>query len=525
MKVSSVSEMRELDRIAVEKFGIKEELLMENAGEATYFVILKEFGISGKKFLVFCGSGNNGGDGFVLARKLHSNGGAVKVFVLGDRKKYKGAARTNLDIVSGLPIEIRQVESVESITVDVSHCDAIVDAIFGTGLMRNVEETYRDVIQLINSSGKTVFSADIPSGVNGDTGEVMGIAVRAGYTVAYGLPKIGNMIFPGYDQCGKLYVTHISFPPVLYDSDSLKIEINNPAGLPRRDRKSHKGDFGDVLFIAGASSYFGAPYFAALSFLKAGGGYSRLAAPESITPFIANKGSEIVFIPQRETKSGSISLGNRDALLDLSEKADMVVLGPGLSLERETQRLARELAGEISKPLLIDGDGITALCEDPQIIKKRTAETVLTPHLGEMSRLTGMSVREIDADKIGGLQRTAKELNAIIVLKGAHTLIGYPDERVFINMTGNAGMATAGAGDVLTGAISAMFGQGLSVQAAVNKGVFIHGFSGDLAAADIGEDGVTAQDIMDYLPLAVKKDREGINETYKERYLLGGRTV
>ncbi|MCK4390597.1 MAG: NAD(P)H-hydrate dehydratase [Desulfobacterales bacterium] len=523
MKVSRVSEMRALDRTAIEKFGIVEELLMENAGGAVYFALLKEFGTKDKKFLVFCGIGNNGGDGFVIARKIHSNGGAVKVFILGDQSKFKGAAKLNLDIVSRLPIEVRQLESIESMKRDVYHCDAIVDGIFGTGLTRDVGGLYREVMELVNGSGKTVFSVDIPSGVHGDTGKIMGIALKAHYTVTFGLPKIGNMLFPGYDLCGKLYVTHISFPPSIYE-DSIKVEINHPAKLPPRDQNAHKGDFGEVLFIGGASSYFGAPYFAALSFMKAGGGYSRLAAPESMTPFIANKGSEIVFVPQKETSAGNLSIENRGALLELSERIDMVVLGPGLSLEEESQELARELAKQINKPLLIDGDGITALCKDLQIVKERKAETILTPHLGEMSRITKMTVREIDANKIDILQRTANELNAMIVLKGAHSLIGYPDESVFINMSGNAGMATAGSGDVLTGTIAAMFGLGLSVQDAVRKGVFIHGFSGDLAAEDKGQDGITAQDILDYLPLAMKLDREGLDESLRDRYV-GARTL
>ncbi len=327
------------------------------------------------------------------------------------------------------------------------------------------------------------------------------------------------MFFPGYGLCGKLYVTHISFPPSMYNTDSMKIEINHPLRLPPRDQDGHKGDFGEVLFIAGASSYFGAPYYAALSLLKAGGGYSRLAAPGSMAPFIANKGSEIVFVPQKETGSGSISIENKDALLELSDKMDMVVLGPGLSLDEETQQLARELARDISKPLLIDGDGITALCEDLEIVTERKAETILTPHLGEMSRMTKIGVGEIDANKIDILQRTARKLNAMIVLKGAHSLIGYPDERVFINMSGNPGMATAGSGDVLTGTIAAMFGLGLPIYDAVRKGVFIHGFSGDLAARDKGEDGITAQDILDYLPLAMKMDRECLDETFRDRYV------
>ncbi|MDM8522598.1 NAD(P)H-hydrate dehydratase [Desulfococcaceae bacterium HSG8] len=517
MKISSVSEMRNLDGTAIEKFGIPDELLMENAGHAAYDVLHREFGIRDKAFAVFCGIGNNGGDGLVIARKIHSNGGLVQVFLLGDPGKFKGTAKMNFDIISRLPVTVRQVESAESVKSDVLHSHAVVDAIFGTGLARDVGGLYREIIELINESGKTVLSADIPSGIDGDTGRIMGVAVKADYTVTFGLPKIGNMLFPGYERCGKLYVTHISFPPSMYES--LKAEINCPPKLPPRSQDGHKGSFGEVLFIAGARSYFGAPYFSALSFLKAGGGYSRLAAPGSVTPFIAGNGNEIVFIPQEETVSGSLSLENKTGLLLLADKMDMVVLGPGLSLEKETQELVRELAKAIEKPLLIDGDGITAICNNPELIKGRKAETILTPHYGEMSRLASMSVDDIKSDTPGILRRAAKEMNAIIVLKGAHSLIGYPDERIFINMSGNSGMATAGSGDVLTGAIAGMFGLGLSVSDAVRKGVFIHGLSGDLAAEDKGEDGVTAQDILDYLPLAVKTDREGLNETLRERFI------
>ena len=518
MKISSVSEMRNLDKTAIEEFGIKEELLMENAGEATCFVISKECGIKGKKLIIFCGIGNNGGDGFVIARKIHSNGGSVKVFILGDKGKYKGAARLNLDIISRLMIDVLEVESVESVKTDVAHSDAIIDAIFGTGLIREVTGLYRDVIELINGSGKTIFSVDIPSGATGDTGKTMGVAVKADFTVTFGLPKAGNILFPGHDLCGKLFVTHISFPPAIYNSDSLKVEINRPKRLPPRERDGHKGSFGQVLFIAGASNYFGAPYFSALSFLKAGGGYSRLAAPASITPYIANKGSEIVFLPQKETASGSISLENMDFLLNMAAKMDMVVLGPGLSLDEETQGLVKELAKEINRPLLIDGDGITAVSKDLNVVRERKSSTILTPHPGEMSKLTGVSVEKVDANKIHMLQSTSKDLNAIIALKGGRSLVGFPDKRVFVNMSGNPGMATAGSGDVLTGVIAAMFGLGLNIGDCVLKGVFIHGFAGDLAAKEKGEDGITAQDILDYLPFALKMDRDGLSETYMDRY-------
>lgn len=518
MKVSTVAQMRDLDRRATEEFGITQDLLMENAGQAVYFVILKEFGIKNRKFAIFCGGGNNGGDGLVVARKIHSNGGEAKVFLLGDETKFEGAAERNFDIVSKLPIEISKVSSVESIKSAILDSDAIVDAIFGTGLDREVSGVYKDIIQSINEGKKTVFSVDIPSGINGDAGEVMGTAVGADYTITFGLPKVGNMLYPGYDHCGKLYVSHISFPPSLYNSDSIKVEINNPIELPKRDTSAHKGDFGEALFIAGASSYLGAPYFSALSFLKAGGGYSRLAAPVSISPFLATRGSEIVFVPQKETLLGSIALRNKDELLRLSEGMDMVVIGPGLSLNKETQQLARELVQEIEKPLLIDGDGITAISTDMEMIKERKSETIFTPHMGEMSRITKMEPSEIDKNKIEVLQRTAKELNAIIVLKGAHSLIGYPDETVFINTSGNPGMATAGSGDVLTGTIAAMFGLGLPLEEAVRTGVFIHGLAGDLAARDKGEDGITAQDILDYLPAAMKCYREDFDEISENLY-------
>lgn len=512
MKVSRVSEMRNLDQGAMDNFGITQEVLMENAGQAAYFVILNEFGVRGKKFVVFCGAGNNGGDGCVVARKIHSTGGEVKVFFLGARDNLEGAAKENLDIISRMPIEISEPKSIEQMKEAASDCDAMVDAIFGTGLTREVTGIYKDIIQLMNESQKTVFSIDIPSGINGDTGQVMGTAVKSNYTITYGLPKIGNMLYPGFEHCGKLYVSHISFPPTFYNTNSIKVQLNEPVELPRRDRDTHKGSYGRALFIAGSASYLGAPYFSALSFLKAGGGLSYLAAPKSISPFLANKGSEIVFAPQAETSSGSLAKASMEELLEFSRRADIVVLGPGLSLNQETQELVRELARKIEVPLLIDGDGITAIAQEIELVKERKEETILTPHSGEMSRITGMEVDEVNKDKINVVQRTARELNAVVVLKGAHSLIGYPDESVYINTSGNPGMATAGSGDALTGSVAAMHGLGLPLPEAVRMGVFIHGLSGDLAAKEKGEDGLTAQDILDYLPSALRYYRQNFRE-------------
>jgi len=524
MKVSTVEQMRNLDRGAIEQFKTPDAILMENAGGAVFYVIHSEFGIEGKRFIVFCGGGNNGGDGFVVARKLHSNGGIVKVFLLGDSNKLTGCAKDNFDIISTLPFQVERLTSAEQAAPEVSGSDAIVDAIFGTGLGRDVAGLYGEVIDLINQSRKTVVSVDIPSGVNGNTGQVMGCAVNADYTVTFGLPKLGNLLYPGFELCGKLYVTHISFSPSHYNTDEITVETNDPFPIPVRADDTHKGSCGKALFIAGSSNYLGAPYFAALSFLKAGGGLSYLASPGSITNFLATKGNEIVFAPQKETKLGSLSTKAKDELLTLSEQADIVAMGPGLSLHKEAQQLVRELTPLIDKPLIIDGDGLTAVSEQPELIKKRTNPTILTPHLGEMSRIINTDIAEINHNKVPLLSRACLELHAIIILKGAHTLIGFSDGHIKMNMSGNPGMATAGSGDVLVGTIAAMHGLGFSLEHSVCMGVFMHGLAGDLAMRDIGEDGIIAGDILNYLPEAVQYCRdqyeELIENTYESIYIV-----
>ncbi|APG25153.1 MULTISPECIES: bifunctional ADP-dependent NAD(P)H-hydrate dehydratase/NAD(P)H-hydrate epimerase [Syntrophotalea] len=518
MKVSTVAQMRAMDRAAIDCYGIAEELLMENAGQAAFSVLAQIGPVADQRFVVFCGLGNNGGDGFVVARKIHSAGGTVKVLILGDPDRLAGAARLNLEIIRRLPLEVRQLENSAGLAAELAACAAVIDGIFGTGLTREVGGLHRAVIEAINACGKPVLSIDIPSGVEGDTGQALGCAVRADHTVTFGLPKIGNLLYPGFALGGCLHVSHISFPPALYRDAALKIALNVPPPLPPRDHTGHKGSFGQALFIAGAAGYLGAPCFAALSYLKAGGGYSRLAAPQAITPFIAMKASEVVFLPQVSTAEGSLALCNRDALLALANSLDMTVLGPGLSLQTQTQQLARELIAAIERPLLIDGDGITAICQNPEQLRQRRAPTVLTPHPGEMSRLTGIGIPDLEKDRIRTVQRAAGELGAIIVLKGAHSLIGFPDGRVFINPSGNSGMASAGSGDVLTGTIAAMHGLGLSIEDAVCKGVFLHGAAGDLAAMQLGEDGMTAQDILDHLPQSLKQEREGWPASLAQRY-------
>ncbi len=270
--------------------------------------------------------------------------------------------------------------------------------------------------------------------------------------------------------------------------------------------------------MAGAASYFGSPTLSAMSMLKAGGGYSRLATPRSVVPVAATLGSEIVFTPLEETPAGSLALQNVEPLLELSQRADLVVVGPGLSLDEETQELARVLVARIDKPLLLDGDGLTAAAAKTEVIRGRSQPTVLTPHAGEMARIAGVTIDQVRDDPIGVLQQVSRGLGSVVVLKGARSLIGLPDERVFVNTSGNPGMASAGSGDVLTGTIAAMYGLGLSIEDAVTTGVFIHGFAGDLAARDKGEDGMIARDIVEQLPGATRRYREEHREVTASFY-------
>ncbi len=521
MKVASVDEIRKLDRLAVEKYGIDDILLMENAGNAVYYLISEVMGVKGRRFTVLAGPGNNGGDALVVARKLYSSGGLVDAFIVGNPDKFRGSARKNYEVATRIGLikgYISDEAGLNKLGNYLHKADAVIDGIFGTGLSREVKGVYREVISAINNAGKTVFSIDIPSGVGGNDGKIYGVAVKASYTVTFGLPKIGNLLYPGYAYNGKLLISHISYPQELTEFEEVRVEVNIPPPLPERIEWGHKGTFGKALFVAGARNYYGAPVFSALSFLKAGGGYSRLAAPESIIPYIAGRANEVVYIPLRETSDGSIAKDNLPTLLDVIEKygIDVLVVGPGTGLNPETQELVRNLIRDVEKPVIVDGDGLTAIAQSPEYVASRKSPTALTPHPGELSRLTGWKVKEILDRKVDAVKEAASKFNSYVLLKGAHTLIGTPTGEVYINLTGNSGMATAGSGDVLTGTIAAMYGLGYSFKEAVKAGVLIHGLAGDLAASNKGEDGITANDILEHIPNAVREWRERREEVLKK---------
>ncbi|MEM4482033.1 MAG: NAD(P)H-hydrate dehydratase [Desulfurococcaceae archaeon] len=525
IKACSVDEIKKIDELAP-SLGVDHLILMEDAGSAVYNMIVKEVGIHGKKFLVLAGTGNNGGDALVVARRIYAAGSSVDVFIVGDPGKYRGPAKTMYDIVLRLGLSVKVVkgrEDLEMLSSYISKSDLVVVGLIGIGLRGEVSGLYKDVIELINSSGKLVVSVDIPSGIDGNNGRVRGVAVRSNYTVTFGMPKYGNLLYPGYQYCGKLYVSRLSYPPELWDSSDIRVQINCPISLPERVKWGHKGTFGKLLSVAGASYYYGAPYYTSYSFLVTGGGYSRLATPKSIVPVLASKCSQVVYHPMDETDQGTLAISNYEKIVNLinEHSVDIVVLGPGVSTNEETLELMRVLAESIDKPVIIDGDGITAISKNLETLKKRRLPTVLTPHPAEFSRLINEPTENIFEDPICYIRRASRDLNAFIVLKGAHSLIGYPSGCIYINMTGNPGMAKAGTGDILNGIIAALYGMGLrELGEATRMGVLVHGLAGDLAAIDIGEDGITADALLNYIPRAMRTVRdkpEYILENYLPR--------
>lgn len=516
MKVVDTKKINELDKRMVSDFGVDSQILMENAAISVVNFLLKEFKeIEKKKILIFCGGGNNGGDGFAVARKLHSLKSYVKVYLLKEEESLKGDAKINFERVKKIGIPILKEIDLIKIKEEIERSEILIDAIFGTGLKREIEGEIKEVINLINNSNKYVLSIDIPSGINGNNGKEMGISIKASSTVTFGLPKIGNLLLPGFERCGKLVLSYISYPEELYKD--IKCETNDPIPLPERRKEAHKKEFGDILFISGSRKYMGAPYFSSYSFLKSGGGYSRLATVKSIVTYLSISGKEVIYYPMEETDEGTISKSNINRLLEIIKEVDMVVLGPGMGLNFETQELIRELTHVIDKPLLIDGDGLTLVKDSLDLIKNRKSTTILTPHMGEFSRLIKMNKEKIEDDKINILIDKAKELNSIIVLKGFHSLIAYPDGSLYINMSGNPGLAKAGTGDVLNGVICGMYGLGLNIYDSVRMGVFIHGLCADILKDRLGEDGITATDLINFLPFAIKKFKEDF-ENIKKKY-------
>ncbi|HWR41812.1 NAD(P)H-hydrate dehydratase [Sporomusa sp.] len=510
MRAATANEMREIDRIAIDDYGIPGAVLMENAGVAVVRqleTIMEP--LSERKFCIFAGKGNNGGDGYVIARHIANQGGKVKVFLLGEKEAVSGDARINLDIIERMGIDIIEINNDrvwDKVKVAATFADCLVDALLGTGFRGELSGDMAQLIDIINAAGKLVIAVDIPSGVDADTGRICGNAVRATHTVTFGLPKPGIFLYPGAEYAGELAVADIGIPTAIVAGQNIKQNIimadTIRTILPRRSPAAHKGMAGRLAVVAGSRGLSGAAAMTAEGALRAGAGLITLAAPASLQDVLAVKLTEVMTRPLAETLAGAISQEAVREIISLASANDVMAIGPGLGRHEETAAAVRAVIVAAECPLVIDADALDALAGYTDSLSDCAALPVLTPHPGEMARLTGLSIQAVNADRVNVARQAAGEWGSIVVLKGARTVVAFPDGEVYINTSGNAGMATGGTGDALTGIIAGLIAQGLSSHDAAVAGVYIHGLAGDVAAA-AGMVGMAATDLIKAVPAAL----------------------
>ncbi len=512
MHVVTAQEMQLLDRRTIEEFHIPAGSLMENAGLRVVEEIEKTWGpVKGKAVTIAAGKGNNGGDGLVAARLLLERSARVSVFLIAPPDKLTGETRVNLERfqkISGR-VHILKEETTGELERDLSQSDLIIDALFGTGLSSPLEGLAAEVIVAINASGKPVVAVDLPSGIHADTGRVMGLAVKAALTVTFALPKRGLLLYPGSDYTGRLKVVDIGIPQALIRQIPAAVQWTTPAeiadSLIRRPMNAHKGTFGHVLVIAGSVGKGGAAVMASLSALRVGAGLVTLALPSGLEGTLPDRPNEIMTLPLPQTDDRSIGKAALESLIKFAQDKTVAAIGPGLSTHPETAQVVHGLITQLTIPMVIDADGLNNLVGHLDLLSRARAPIVLTPHPGEMARLIGATVAEVQADRLGVAADFVRRHPVTLVLKGARTIIASKSGVSTINSTGNPGMATAGTGDVLTGMIAGLIAQGHTPERAARLGVYLHGMAGDLAADEIGEVGLLAGDLIHRIPAAITK--------------------
>jgi NAD(P)H-hydrate epimerase len=531
MKILTAQQMREIDRLTVERFGISYAILMETAGSRVVEEVLslkQEVGYT--SYTVFCGKGNNGGDGAVIARLLWMRGAAnVNVFLLGRVEDTAGEARVNFEILrrlaaeqvrsSGWPLNFMEITREEGLDQALLADTVIVDAIFGTGLTRPAQGLSARAIEFINEQKKfmsdslTIVSVDLPSGLPSDGGQPIGPFVQADLTVSLTAPKIGNVISPSSDANGRLVVASIGSPDELLRETESPLHLVDEGGpsewlrTSRRPASAHKNAVGDVLLIAGSRGKSGAAALASEAILRAGAGLATVATAASAQSLLVTRViKEVMTEPLAETESGAIAEAALVRALELAEKRNVIAIGPGLSSSEESTRaFVRAFVEGRRAPLVIDADGLNALAPWPEELKgAESLPIVITPHPGEMARLTGKTNAEVVADGLNIAREFALRNHVITVLKGSRSLIASPVGEVYVNPTGNAGMATAGSGDVLTGLLAGLLAQrSEDPLGATITAVYLHGLAGDLAAAKLGMRSLLASDLIAYLADAI----------------------
>lgn len=513
MRLVTGSEMAAIDQAAMNDYAIPGIVLMENAGIRVVENIVQLLGsTTNTNVVILAGKGNNGGDGFVIARHLYNQGARVQLFLLGEEDKVKGDALTNLTIWKGMGQKIYPLNSTHDINmvkIAINSAELIIDALYGTGFKGTVNELLASVFKAINTSGKTVIAVDIPSGIEADTGKINGPCIRADHTITFAYPKVGLVVYPGCNYVGKLHVVDISIPAAALSKIKSSRYITSTELInkfwPSRKGPEHKGDFGRVLVVAGSRGMSGAAVLAAEAAARIGAGLVTLGVPSVIHDVAENKLTEVMTFPLAETTKGNISHTALKDILDRCHNSDVIAIGPGLGTGPETATLVKDIIMNISIPCVLDADGLNAMSGKAGLFKSVKADLILTPHPGEMSRLTGYSVKEIQQDRMGITAQKAKEWGCSILLKGAKTIICGPEGSVYINGTGNPGMASGGSGDVLTGIIAGLIAQGLTPIKAAAAGAFIHGRAGDVTAQEMGMSGMLAGDLLQRIPYVTKE--------------------
>ncbi|MBS4959666.1 MAG: NAD(P)H-hydrate dehydratase [Clostridiales bacterium] len=505
MKLSTGEQMQKIDELTIKKAGIPGIVLMEEAAMAVARQAEKE--LSEKKearILIVCGAGNNGGDGFAAARILHTMGFQVEVLFFGREEKLTEDGKTNFAAVNYLAIPVYGKE--KGTHEFLSRFDLVIDALLGTGLHGTVRPEAQTLIEAINESGVPVLSVDIPSGVDSNTGKILGKAVKASVTVTFVLPKIGQMLYPGREYCGRLVVAQITTPKKIIDSMELKGRVLDDKTaislLPKREKRSNKGSFGKLLSLCGSERMAGAAVFVAQSAYRCGTGLVTCAAPKKAVEVMQGLLPEAVYLPVTG-KEGQFSENDLEPLVSALETATAVVVGPGLGGGEGVRGFMKKLLPRLTKPMLLDADGLNACGRDWGIIKNCSAPKVITPHPGEMARLTGKSVAEILSDPLWAALCYAEQSGAVTLLKDASTVIAAPDGRFFVNPTGSSALAKGGSGDVLSGCIAAFLAQGVEPFLAAALGAYLHGRAGELCGFEQTEYSPMAREIADKIPAAI----------------------
>lgn len=500
MKACFARQMRDIDKNASELAGIPGIVLMENAA-ISCVKHLENLNIQNKRIAVFCGKGNNGGDGFAIARHLLNQGIDTTVFLVCG-SDFSGDALTNYEILSKMGADISEILDTDDLKYKIMSFDIIVDAIFGTGIKGEIHGIAYDIIYAINKYSKFTFSVDIPSGINADNGSIGNIAIKADITITFAAYKIGMLQFPGADYCGKIVVENISIPKYIMEHININVIDSYLAKekMPVRKSDSHKGDYGKLLIIGGSKGLTGAPVMSAEAALKCGTGLITVGTPKSVNGILEVKLTEPMTYPLPDI-DGILTKSSLPYILKLMENCDALVFGPGIGRTPEIPEILRGILKNSKIPVIVDADGLYALSQDIDMLSECSCNLIFTPHEMEFSRISGYSLNEIKENRLLLSKEFAAEYGVTLILKGPRTIVTLPDGKQYINITGNNGMATGGSGDVLAGMIGAFLSRGCSEEDASVLGVYCHGLAGDLGAEKFGKDSLTPSDIISLIHL------------------------